>query len=165
MLFHCDRFLKLVPKTSSSSSSGDQQQYDLVLFEVFKPHTKAITKIAIDSKNQLIATGSDDQTVFFFSNNKNVRTPIGFVTLPSPVAYMTWTPGDYAKNRLLVCMKNGTVHEYEAPQPGKYDTSKSFLIQSNLKFRSFTFRSIKSRLRVGFCFSFTSFYFNIKFSL
>ena len=65
------------------------------MFEAFKPHTKAVSKIAIDAKNTIIATGSDDQTIFFFSNSKNTRTPIGFVNLPSPVTYMTWTPADY----------------------------------------------------------------------
>lgn len=40
---------------------------------------------------------SDDPSVFFFSNKKNVRTPIGFVNLPSPVTYMTWTPTEYVR--------------------------------------------------------------------
>lgn len=43
------RFLKLVPK--------NDQQFDLVLVEAFKPHTKAIRSIAIDSKSSIIATG------------------------------------------------------------------------------------------------------------
>lgn len=43
------RFLKLVPK--------NDQQFELVLIEGFKPHTKPIRSIAVDSKNSIIATG------------------------------------------------------------------------------------------------------------
>lgn len=48
----------------------------------------------------------------------------------------------------MVCMKDGSVYEFDAPVEGKYDTSKSYLIESNLKCRKYTFKSIKSRLRV-----------------
>ena len=147
------RFMKIVLK-QTQTAAHTEQHYELVLFEAFKPHTKSITRIAIDSKNSIIATGSDDQTIFFFSNSKNTRTPIGYVNLPSPVTYMTWTPSDYGKNRLLVCMKNGMVYEFDAPVAGSYDTSKTFLIEKNVKFRCFTFKSIKSRLRVNLFFSY-----------
>ena len=53
-----------------------------------------------------------------------------------------------AKNCLLVCMKDGSVHEYEAPVQGKYDTTKSYLIELSLKCRKYKFKSVKSRLRV-----------------
>ena len=45
-------------------------------------------------------------------------------------------------------MENGSVYEYEAPVMGKYDTTKSYLIDKNLNVKKFTFKSIKSRLRV-----------------
>lgn len=86
--------------------------------------------------------------MFFFANKDNKRTPIGFVTLPSPVTYMTWTPQEYQKSSLLVCMEDGSVYEYEEPVPGKYDTSKTFQIGMSLKHRKYKFMSIKSRLRV-----------------
>ncbi|CAF0711556.1 unnamed protein product [Brachionus calyciflorus] len=132
------RFMKLVPKND---------KFELVLFEVFKPHTQAITRIAIDSKNSLIATGSDDQTVFFFTNKQNSRTPIGFVNLPSKVTYMTWTPSSYEKNRLLVCMENGAAYEFDAPVPDSYDISKTYLIELKLKCRKYQFKSMKSFYR------------------
>ena len=86
--------------------------------------------------------------MFFFANKQNSRSPIGFVNLPSKVTYMTWTPVDYEKNRLLVCMENGSVYEFDAPVPGSYDVTKSYLIELKLKCRKFKFRSIKSFLRV-----------------
>ena len=54
------RFLKLVPKAASSgstSSASAQTSFDLALVECFKPHTKALTRIAIDAKSSIIATG------------------------------------------------------------------------------------------------------------
>jgi hypothetical protein len=45
-------------------------------------------------------------------------------------------------------MENGSVYEYDAPVLGKYDTTKSYLIESYVNVKKFTFKSIKSRLRV-----------------
>lgn len=91
---------------------------------------------------------SSDKTLFFFANKNNLRTPIGFVNLPSPITYMTWSPREYSKSCLLVCMEDGSVFEYEEPVPGKYDTTKTYLIEMSLKCRKYKFKSIKSRLRV-----------------
>jgi hypothetical protein len=52
------------------------------------------------------------------------------------------------KTRLLVCLKTGIVYEYDGPG-GRFDTSTSYLIESQLSVRIFRFRSIKSRLRVS----------------
>jgi len=57
------RFLKVGLKNQntndsfSKSMSLNDSPYELILYEVFKPHTKAITNIAIDSKNTILATG------------------------------------------------------------------------------------------------------------
>ncbi len=79
---------------------------------------------------------------------------------------MTWTPTQYVrkilikkneekhfrfiqdKTRLLVCLKNGVIYEFEGPGNIKFDISTSYLIESQLPVRIFRFRSIKSRLRV-----------------
>uniref|UniRef100_A0ABM0LYK4 Myosin-2 heavy chain-like n=1 Tax=Saccoglossus kowalevskii TaxID=10224 RepID=A0ABM0LYK4_SACKO len=50
------------------------------------------------------------------------------------------------KNTLLVSCENGVVVEIEAPEPGSYDTSKTYQI-TGLAMRTYTFKSIKSRLR------------------
>lgn len=47
-------------------------------------------------------------------------------------------------------MKDGSVYEFDAPVPGKYDTTKTYLIEMKLNVRKYNFKSIKSRLRV-FC--------------
>jgi hypothetical protein len=45
-------------------------------------------------------------------------------------------------------MKDGSVYEYDAPEPGTYDVTKTFLIEMKLNCRKFKFGSVKSRLRV-----------------
>ena len=45
-------------------------------------------------------------------------------------------------------MADGSVYEYEAPIVDKYDTTKTYLIEMQLPFRKYKFKSIKSRLRV-----------------
>lgn len=52
------------------------------------------------------------------------------------------------KTRLLVCLKNGVIIEYDGPDGMRFDTSTTYLIESQLATRIFRFRSIKSRLRV-----------------
>lgn len=55
------RSLKLVYK--GNTPSHKEAPYELVLYEVHKPHTKAITSIAIDSKNEIIATGVRNELI------------------------------------------------------------------------------------------------------
>jgi len=45
-------------------------------------------------------------------------------------------------------MKDGNVCEIDLPAQVNFDTTKSYLIESKLKMRKYTFKSIKSRLRV-----------------
>ena len=52
------------------------------------------------------------------------------------------------KSTLLVFCEGGKVLEIDSPDGAEFDTSKTYHI-TGLKMREYTFRSIKSRLRVG----------------
>ena len=80
-----------------------------VLQNVFKPHKAAVHTIAVSSDGKMIATGSEDNSVFFFSlsSKRNSEdqilpysrsstkiTPLGFLSLPSPVTKVTVAPDD-----------------------------------------------------------------------
>ncbi|CAF1167075.1 unnamed protein product, partial [Adineta ricciae] len=140
------RYLKL---RAGSKPTGNEKkhEYDLKMMQVIKPHTKPVTFITLDVKNQWVATGSTDGTVFFFNFTPKGLNPIGFVNVKEEITFMTWTPALYDKTRLLVCLKNGIVYEFEGPGSMKFDTATSYLIESQLPVRIFRFRSIKSRLR------------------
>ncbi|CAF1081452.1 unnamed protein product [Didymodactylos carnosus] len=137
------RFVRLRSVTNKSEKKLD---FDIRLSQVIKPHTKSVTCIALEVSNRWVATGSADGTVFFFNFSPKGLTPIGFVNTKNAVTYMTWTPSHYAKPRLMVCLNNGTVLEYDAPT-GRYDATTSYSIESQLAVRIFKFRSIKSKLR------------------
>ena len=55
-----------------------------------------------------------------------------------------------APKSVLISCKDGTVLHVEAPDPGKYDTSKTYhLPLTNLKTKEYHFKSVKDKLRVG----------------
>ena len=51
------RFLKLHPNDMYGKDKNAKTPYDLVLFEIFKPHTKPITKLSINNSGSIIVTG------------------------------------------------------------------------------------------------------------
>ncbi|XP_033641081.1 cilia- and flagella-associated protein 44-like isoform X3 [Asterias rubens] len=131
--------------TQDVKRAAHQQPASLTLKQAFKPHTKTVTAMAIDSKGEILTTAGSDNTLFFM-NVGDTFTPIGFIDTPGPVTHITWSPSFFDKNCVLVFCGNGEVMEVEAPEPGTYDTSTTFKI-TGLKTRQMTFKSIKSRLR------------------
>ncbi|CAF4121599.1 unnamed protein product, partial [Rotaria magnacalcarata] len=140
------RYLKL---RSGIKPTGTEKksEFDFRMIQALKPHTKPVTFITVEVQNQWIATGSADGTVFFFNYTPKGLIPIGFVNVKEEITFMTWTPAQYDKTRLLVCLKNGILYEYEGPKGITFDISTSYLIETQLPVRIFRFRSIKSRLR------------------
>ncbi|KAB0397557.1 hypothetical protein E2I00_006112, partial [Balaenoptera physalus] len=63
---------------------------DIRLKQVFKPHTSPVTALAYDRDGEVLATGSKDQTVFFFEVERDYK-PIGYITTPGPVCQLTWS--------------------------------------------------------------------------
>eukprot|EP00069_Balaena_mysticetus_P015819 bmy_09366T0 len=63
---------------------------DIRLKQVFKPHTSLVTALAYDRDGEVLATGSKDQTVFFFEVERDYK-PIGYITTPGPVCQLTWS--------------------------------------------------------------------------
>ncbi|XP_046572732.1 cilia- and flagella-associated protein 44-like isoform X2 [Haliotis rubra] len=122
------------------------EECELALKQVFKPHRTTVTALAIDSKGEMLASGGADNTVFFMNFGNKELEPIGYVPVPAPVRSMQWSPDKFNKTTLLVFCEEGKVVEIQAPEPGKFDTSHSFHI-TGLQMKTFTFRSIKSRLR------------------
>ncbi|XP_078493244.1 cilia- and flagella-associated protein 44-like isoform X2 [Ciona intestinalis] len=117
---------------------------ELILNQVMKPHSSTITSLAFDNTGEILATGSMDKTVFFFSVDAGGYSPIGFVSIPGEVTGMEWSPPGFPDTTLLVACSNGKVIEITAPS--HTDTSHSFKL-SDVAMKYFTFQSIKSRLR------------------
>ncbi|KAM3873982.1 cilia- and flagella-associated protein 44 [Diretmus argenteus] len=126
----------------SRSRKGDA---DLRLKQAFKPHNAPVTVIAYKHNGKILATGSSDCTVFFFTVGEKYD-PIGFIAVPGPVQGLEWSPQSHSKNTLLILCLSGHVVEVQPPDPEAQNPSKTYQL-SGLPSRSFRFRSIKSRIK------------------
>uniref|UniRef100_A0A8D0ARD3 Cilia- and flagella-associated protein 44 n=1 Tax=Sander lucioperca TaxID=283035 RepID=A0A8D0ARD3_SANLU len=128
---------------SGRSPKGDAM---LRLKQAFKPHNAPVTAVAYERNGEILATGSSDSTVFFFTVGEKYN-PIGFINVPGPVQALEWSPHSHSENRLLILCQSGHVVEVQRPDPEAERPTKTFQLP-DLSSRSFRFRSIKSRIKV-----------------
>ncbi|XP_042365640.1 cilia- and flagella-associated protein 44 [Plectropomus leopardus] len=139
------RLLELYESQMLHLVSGRRPKGDakLRLKQSFKPHSAPVTAVAYERNGKILATGSSDSTVFFFTVGEKYN-PIGFVHVPGPVQALEWSP--HSENKLLILCHSGHVVELNSPNPGAPRPNKSFHLPE-LPSRSFRFRSIKSRIK------------------
>lgn len=75
---------------------------------VTKPHTKPITFLTVNPAGDMIVTGSEDATCFFFRVVKEPKkyislVPIGCVKVQGVVTYITWKPEHYSTVLVSYC--------------------------------------------------------------
>ncbi|XP_035267854.1 cilia- and flagella-associated protein 44 [Anguilla anguilla] len=141
------RLLELYRSVSLQAVQGQSQTKDgeLRLRQALKPHNAPVTAIAYECNGEILATGSADHTVFFFSVGDKYD-PIGFVTVPGPVKSLEWSPKTHERNTLLILCHNGYIIEVEAPEAESHTPATTFEIHG-LRTRYFHFHSIKSRIK------------------
>ncbi|XP_043929077.1 cilia- and flagella-associated protein 44 [Protopterus annectens] len=115
------------------------------LKQAFKPHTAPICALAYERNGEVLATGSQDNTVFFFAVGDKYE-PIGFISVPGPVIGLEWSPFEHELSTLLVLCENGYVLQVQAPKLETKDTKSTYEIQ-DLPREVFHFRSIKSKIK------------------
>ncbi|KAM7369353.1 hypothetical protein PAMP_013627 [Pampus punctatissimus] len=118
---------------------------NLRLKQAFKPHNAPVTAVAYERNGDILATGSTDCTVFFFTVGEKYN-PIGFVRVPGPVQALEWSPHSHSENRLLILCHSGHVVEVHSPDPEAQNPTKTFELH-DLQSRSFRFKSIKSQIK------------------
>ncbi|XP_062907293.1 cilia- and flagella-associated protein 44 [Mobula hypostoma] len=116
---------------------------ELRLKQAMKPHTAQVTAIAYDHNGEVLATGSKDNTVFFFQPGDQY-VPVGFINIPGPVVSLQWSPPSHEKNTLLIFCENGYVVQVACPEPEEIDTTLTFEIP--LQKQYFHFKSIRSSI-------------------
>ncbi|XP_059777114.1 cilia- and flagella-associated protein 44 isoform X1 [Balaenoptera ricei] len=120
---------------------------DIRLKQVFKPHTSPVTALAYDRDGEVLATGSKDQTVFFFEVERDYK-PIGYITTPGPVCQLTWSTASHPESTLLIICENGYV--LEAPFPTiKEEEEDHDVVSYEIKdmcIKCFHFSSVKSKI-------------------
>ncbi|XP_052805423.1 cilia- and flagella-associated protein 44-like isoform X2 [Mya arenaria] len=139
------RVLGVSKLIEDSARRKKHHECSLQLLQAFKPHSKAVTSLAIDKLGETIASGSEDGTVFLMSIGDKY-SPMGFLKVAGPVTQVQWSPARFERETLLVFCQGGIVQEITWPDDGKFDTSHTFEIKG-LQMRSFKFASVKSKLR------------------
>ncbi|XP_062616211.1 cilia- and flagella-associated protein 44-like [Saccostrea cucullata] len=139
------RIMSIAKANEDQAHKKHKHDIDLDLDQVFKPHTKAVTSLAVNDKGDILASGGADNTIFFMNIGKTYE-PIGFIETPAAVRQVQWSPSSFKKSTLLVFCEDGLVLEVDSPDGATFDTSKTFHI-TGLPVRSYKFKSIKSRLR------------------
>ncbi|XP_012720586.2 cilia- and flagella-associated protein 44 [Fundulus heteroclitus] len=137
------RLLELYnPRRPQGATETDAE---LRLRQAFKPHNAPVTTVAYDRSGEILATGSSDCTVFFFTVGDKYQ-PIGFIHVPGPVQALEWSPHSHTENRLLILCRSGHVVEVHSADLAAQESTKTYKLH-NLPRRSFRFRSIKSRIK------------------
>ncbi|XP_007516403.1 cilia- and flagella-associated protein 44 [Erinaceus europaeus] len=120
---------------------------EIHLKRAFKPHTARVTALAYERDGEILATGSEDKTVFFFEVEKEYR-PIGYINTPGPVCQLTWSTISHPESTLLIFCENGYV--LEAPLPTiKEEVEDHDKISYEIKdihIKYFHFTSVKSKI-------------------
>eukprot|EP00899_Mesostigma_viride_P010867 jgi/Mesvir1/19782/Mv13079-RA.2 len=89
------------------------------LVHVVKPHKAAITCISMSPDSMILASGSQDRTIFFLDTKKSFG-PIGFVKLPSEATCMEWSRNS---QWLLVGCAGGDILRLSRPSSSANVTS------------------------------------------
>ncbi|XP_068601301.1 cilia- and flagella-associated protein 44-like [Brachionichthys hirsutus] len=118
---------------------------ELRLKQALKPHSGPVTAAAFKHDGGILATGSSDATVFFFSVGET-HEPVGFVRVPGPVQALEWSPDPESEDKLLIMCKSGHVVEVQLVDLEAHFLADTFQLL-RLPSRSFRFRSIKSQIK------------------
>ncbi|XP_051006513.1 cilia- and flagella-associated protein 44, partial [Acomys russatus] len=142
------RILELYDPKGLTIFAGRKKVLDaeLQLKHVFKPHTAEVTALAYERDGEILATGSKDNTVFFFDVERDYK-PIGYFNTPGPVCQLMWSPMSHPESTLLTICENGYILESPYPTIKEIDDHDivSYEIQGML-LRCFHFSSVKSKI-------------------
>ncbi|XP_045857465.1 cilia- and flagella-associated protein 44 [Meles meles] len=120
---------------------------DINLKQVFKPHTARVTALAYERDGEILATGSKDQTVFFFEVEKDYK-PIGYITTPGPVRQLVWSSNSHPDSTLLIICENGYVLETPLPTIKEEEENRDVVSYEikDMDIKCFNFSSVKSKI-------------------
>ncbi|XP_020563566.1 cilia- and flagella-associated protein 44 isoform X3 [Oryzias latipes] len=142
-----DGVVRLLELRADSGVSAEEHTR-LHLKQALKPHSAAVTAVAFQPDGHILATGSEDQTVFFFTVGEACH-PLGFIHVPGPVQALEWSPDSHLPQngrRLLILCRSGHALEVESPDLEAERSPQSFHLPE-LPRRCFGFSSITSRMK------------------
>ncbi|XP_005088913.1 cilia- and flagella-associated protein 44 [Aplysia californica] len=137
------------------SLSGKPSDTDLPmsinLEVVSKPHSRNITGMALDKREEFLVTGGVDGTIFFFNARERFE-PMTFISMPEylPVHDVQWVninSFDDERKKVLVVLEGAVIQEVLAPKLEEIDNTTSYFFAEEKLLRRFDFKSVKSKLR------------------
>ncbi|XP_027630268.1 cilia- and flagella-associated protein 44, partial [Tupaia chinensis] len=143
------RILELYDPKGLTIFAGRKKILDAEIYlkQVFKPHTACVTALAYERDGEILATGSKDNTVFFFEVEKDYK-PVGYIKTPGPVCQLEWSSLSHVESTLLIICENGYI--LEAPLPTiKEDVDDRDVASYEIKdmcLQCFHFSSVKSKI-------------------
>ncbi|XP_025086571.1 cilia- and flagella-associated protein 44-like isoform X2 [Pomacea canaliculata] len=118
---------------------------ELLLAQALKPHNKPVTSLAFNTKGQMLATCSEDKTIFLFFVKQERYTPFCFLPLPYLPRHLHWVDEDDNDLRMRVVCDEGVALCVTSPQIWEVDT-KDTLRYEGATITQFKFMSIKSKI-------------------
>uniref|UniRef100_A0A1B0CQZ1 Uncharacterized protein n=1 Tax=Lutzomyia longipalpis TaxID=7200 RepID=A0A1B0CQZ1_LUTLO len=102
------------------------------LFQAIKAHKGPIKSLILNPLASLLASGSEDQTVFIHCLREEAKLinvqPIGLIRMPSEVVALTWNPRN--SNWLLIGCKQGEILHANIPENPEFFTENTFFMRN-----------------------------------
>lgn len=139
-----DGFIRIIKVNLNSSST----ESPVCIVQIIKSHSEPITTLAINQRETILVSGSDDKSIFVHQLIRGLSViniePIGLVYTPSPVSTINWKPNAFAT--ALIGCRHGQVLEVELPETPTDYTNISYHLKS-IDIRQLTFQSVKSEIK------------------
>lgn len=92
-----DGFVRVVVVSLHEMKKDPNSKEEFItIIQTLKPHVKPVTAMSMNDKGTVLVTGSEDSTIFVYQitdSHKYVSlVPIGFVTMPNMVTFLSWKP-------------------------------------------------------------------------
>eukprot|EP00040_Diaphanoeca_grandis_P030987 m.184465 g.184465 ORF g.184465 m.184465 type:complete len:1849 (+) comp32191_c0_seq1:110-5656(+) len=133
------------------ATTGGAKASQLVLAQVWKPHSHPIQTIVTSCDGSILVT-ADKRSLFFFAVNNDSLDPIGFYKLDENVGDIScvrYVTNDAGIDQLLVGRQDGVLMEFDSPKSFDYDTKRTYELTTPQPFkphRAYTFKSMAAKI-------------------
>lgn len=129
---------------------GDEYKiYNVKLIQKIKSHTRMVTQMSLNPREEILVTGSEDHSIFVHGvvrGNSLKLVPIGRVTLSSLITSISWNLMSESSGTVLIGCRFGEIYELDLPKEEQSYTDLSYELK-NVPTRTMRFKSKKSEIK------------------
>ncbi|KAL8608968.1 hypothetical protein ACOMHN_062851 [Nucella lapillus] len=96
-------------KVPENTEKKELRKLEGKLSQVFKAHEDRVTSMTFSHKGDIFVSGSMDKTMFFFRLNNTEFIALGWLSVPTSVKQLVWTPFQFVYQGLLAVCDDGIV--------------------------------------------------------